>query len=94
MSFEQIKDTSQLQEYLQKHLTSGSMTIKNRDASPLANEYMSRQQKQKLQQKASNGGQSVGGTALDRYEKGIAKRTGTGNTLEEAKDKANAQNDI
>ena len=42
MSFEQIKDASQLQQYLQKHVISGGMTIKNKDASPLANDYMSR----------------------------------------------------
>ena len=38
--------------------------------------------------------QPAGGTASDRYEKGIAKRTAAGSVLEEAKDKANAQNDI
>ena len=44
MNFEQIKDTNQLQEYLQKHAAtggvSGGFAFKSKDASPAANDYM------------------------------------------------------
>lgn len=42
-SFEQIKDANQLQQYLQKHAQGGTQAaayVRNKNASPIANDYM------------------------------------------------------
>lgn len=50
MSFQQIKDADQLQDYLQKHVSgtapdrAAALNVKNKDASPAANDYMGMKQ--------------------------------------------------
>ena len=81
-SFEKIKDTDQLQDYLQKHAASGNViaggAARARDASPVANDYVG----MKKQKNVKVGNQATG-AASDRYEKQTAKEEAKKQGLED-----------
>jgi hypothetical protein len=72
-SFEQIKDASQLQEYLLKHAASGqagSINVKSKDASPVANDYMGMKRLRATNpRRAAVASSSPPKNLTDRYEK-------------------------
>lgn len=78
--FEQIKDASQLQEYLSKHLSqTGNSTSRHKNVSPVANDYIGRGTQRGSVVKRSPGLASsqnniaAGNLLSDRYEKSKKK---------------------